>query len=187
MNDCTYSRYADRRTRDYIARLRAARLGSLARGNCRESSTHARRARRPLWRRSLGGLLPARSRPQPLRRQGTPGRGAPRLRQPDARVAADWRGVVATSPPSRRATGAGGSLLSDGTIRVDCLDLLSRDHMLRIDAAHSARDMFNPRCDYLRCIARVQSEPSLLAHDTDDRAAAPGDDVSGGAVAGGVG
>src|SRR5262249_3112786 len=105
----------------------------------------------------------------------------------DAGLAADRRSLVAASPPPRHAASAGRSVLSDGPVRVDCLDRLSRHHMLRIDAAHSARDMFNPGCHYLRRIARVQSESSLLTHDTDDRAAAPGGNAHCGVMGCGMG
>src|SRR4029450_14008435 len=121
MNDCTYSRYAERRTGDYIARFRAPRLASLAGGERFEPSPYPRRSRRTLRQRSLGGLLPARARSQPLRRQGAPGRGAPRLRQPDARMAADWRGLAAAASLARPLAGAGGSVLSDRVIRVERL------------------------------------------------------------------
>ena len=55
----------------------------------------------------------ARSHAEPLRRTRPSRRRAPHHRQPDARLAADRRGVAAAAPPAECAAGAGGRVVPD--------------------------------------------------------------------------
>ena len=102
-------------------------------------------------------------------------------------MAADWRGLAAAPAHARPAAGASRSVLSDGTLRIDRLDHLPRDHVLCLRAADSSHDTIVGWCDLLQRAARFESESSLPPHDADDRAAAAGRDVSRCAVAGRVG
>src|SRR6185295_19913210 len=104
MKDCTYSRYSGRWTRDYIACPERAERGKRRRvepvGKCSDA---ARGRGGAGGRRGVGGVLSARARPQSLRREGAPRRGAPGARQSDAWLATDRGGLASTPPPDRSA------------------------------------------------------------------------------------
>src|SRR6185295_19221157 len=117
MKDCTYSRYAERRIRDYIACPERAQPveGREPVGEPPNAPCFTRRRRE--WPR-LDRLLSSRSRSQPLRREGAPRCRAARDRQPHARLAADRRSLAAAPPLDRFAAGADRPLLSYRTVRL---------------------------------------------------------------------
>src|SRR5882672_7345722 len=108
MKDCTYSRYSDRRTRDYIARF-GAFLAATPFACCRRVAGRSA---------GMGRLLSAGPRSQPLRRESASRRGPPCARQPDPGLAADRRGLVTLAALDRTAAIPGRSALSDRALRV---------------------------------------------------------------------
>src|SRR6266850_1766352 len=188
MNDCTYSRYADRRTRDYIARPRAPRLASLDRDKALfHTSTSAGSRRRAGRRGRLDRVLPAGPRPQPLRRQGAPRRRQAGVRQPHARMAADRGGVAPAAASDRRRARAGEPLLPHGAVCVARLNRVPRDLDLRGCPADSSGHRIGGRRLHLRGAARPEPEPVVSPHHADDRAPAAGDDSARRALARRVG